>query len=393
MTDLHDPTRTLSELRDHLARHDKPLAFLFGAGTSCSVVMVDPTTGTSRPLIPPVAGLTGLCRDAVARLGPEYSAAWQAMGEQCRGRSLDPHIENMLSLLRMMSSAVGSGDRLAGLTSDQISAVENTVLQAIATAVSPDPATIPSELPHRAFASWIASTSRRQPVEIFTCNYDILFERALEGERVPVFDGFVGALEPFFHADSIKDVDGPGAHWTRLWKMHGSVTWRRVPDAVGSRIVRGHPTTSGEMIYPSYQKYDQSRQQPYAAFRERLTHFLEQDDALLVVAGYSFSDDHINDLLFSVLEVKPRTHLYALQFEDLVAAGELCRRAGRRANTVVVGPHSAVIGGQLAAWADVGVPAVLEPYLVREPEGGVSVKVGDFRVLSAFLASMTRSSR
>ena len=31
------------------------------------------------------------------------------------------------------------------------------------------------------------------------------------------------------------------------------------------RVVRGDPDLAGEMILPSFQKYDESRQQPYAA--------------------------------------------------------------------------------------------------------------------------------
>jgi hypothetical protein len=34
----HDAQKTLTDLRDHLARHDKPIAFFFGAGTSCDLV-------------------------------------------------------------------------------------------------------------------------------------------------------------------------------------------------------------------------------------------------------------------------------------------------------------------------------------------------------------------
>lgn len=35
----HDAHKTIADLRDHLARHDKPIAFLFGAGTSCAVTL------------------------------------------------------------------------------------------------------------------------------------------------------------------------------------------------------------------------------------------------------------------------------------------------------------------------------------------------------------------
>ena len=35
----HDAQKMVTDLRDHLARHDKPIAFFFGAGTSCSVIV------------------------------------------------------------------------------------------------------------------------------------------------------------------------------------------------------------------------------------------------------------------------------------------------------------------------------------------------------------------
>ncbi len=61
-------------------------------------------------------------------------------------------------------------------------------------------------------------------MEIFTTNYDLLFEQALERTRVPFFDGFSGASEPFFDPSSVASNDLP-ARWTRLWKLHGSLGW------------------------------------------------------------------------------------------------------------------------------------------------------------------------
>lgn len=43
--------------------------------------------------------------------------------------------------------------------------------------------------------TWISGTGREHPVEIFTTNYDLLFEQALERTHVPFFDGL--PLEPF----------------------------------------------------------------------------------------------------------------------------------------------------------------------------------------------------
>lgn len=66
----HDARMTLSDLRDHLVRHDKPIAYFFGAVTSCAVTVPSPDPpGKREPLIPAVHVLTDLCRDDVRKMG------------------------------------------------------------------------------------------------------------------------------------------------------------------------------------------------------------------------------------------------------------------------------------------------------------------------------------
>lgn len=393
----HDAQKTLSDLRDHLARHDKPIAFFFGAGTSCAV-RVPAEGGKTRPLIPAVAGLTAIAKDDAGKLGEKYAKAWDSIEGQCKENGHDPNAENILSRLRMMISAVGNDDTLLGLKKDEIEKLEESVRKTIARVVTPDLTSIPSDFPHRKFARWLVKTSRQKPIEIFTVNYDVLVEHGLEAERIPMFDGFVGSYRPFFHPDGLRRSESaPGANWTRLWKMHGSVTWRRIDQDGRVRVVRGEPDLAGEMIYPSFQKYDESRQQPYAAFTDRLSRFLEQDDALLIVAGFSFGDEHINNLIFGALENRPRTHVYALQFDELPGEGDLAKRAGQRPNMIVVGPQTGIIGGRQAAWAPVESPSFMaDVFELKEatPAGGEPtktgrMKIGDFACFCDFLQSMT----
>ena len=238
-----------------------------------------------------------------------------------------------------------------------------------------------------------------QPLSV---NYDVLIEHGLEAERIPLFDGFVGSFRPFFHPDSLHRLEAaPGGNWTRLWKMHGSVTWRRIDQDGRVRVVRGEPDPAGEMIYPSFQKYDESRQQPYAAFTDRLSRFLEQDDALLIVAGFSFGDEHINNLVFGALENRPRTHVYALQFDERPEDSDLVKRAYQRPNMIVIGPSTGIIGGRRAAWAPVESPlfmdcGVFELKANASADHGENadakigvMKIGDFASFCDFLESMT----
>ena len=401
----HDAQRTLSDLKDHLARHDKPIAFFFGAGTSCAVKIPDPCGGDkTQPLIPTVQGATKICRQKATALGAKYQMAWESIEASCHEIGQVPNAENILSRLRMMLSAVGGNDTLAGLRKEEIETLEESVRKTIAEIVSPDLSQITGEHPHRKFARWLAKTSRQNPVEIFTVNYDVVVEHALEAERIPVFDGFVGSYQPFFQPDSLRRKESaPGENWIRLWKMHGSVTWRRITQDGRFRVVRGSPDKAGEMIYPSFQKYDESRQQPYVAFTDRLARFLEQDDALLIVAGFSFGDEHINNLIFAALENVPRTHVYALQFDELSDDSDLIMRAYQGTNMIVVGPQTGIIGGQRGVWVSVERPPSMEVALeLREdaPDGvddgaeiadekPVRMKIGDFGSFCDFLESMT----
>lgn len=395
----HDAQKTLADFRDHLARHDKPIAFFFGAGTSCAVrVPSADGGGTTEPLIPAVAGLTELAKTDSQHLGEKFAMAWALIEAHCEESKQDANVENVLSHLRMMLSAVGNADTLLGLNKEEIEQLEECVRKTIAKVVAPDLRKIPKDIPHRKFARWFVKTSRKHPVEIFTVNYDVLIEHGLEIERIPIFDGFVGSYQPFFHPDSLRRLESaPGTNWTRLWKMHGSVTWRRVKEDGLARIVRGSPDLDGEMIYPSFQKYAESRQQPYSAFTDRLSRFLEQDDALLVVAGFNFTDEHINNLIFGALENRPRTHVYALQFDEPPEQSDLAKRAFERPNMLVVGPKSGIIGGRRAPWAPVANPSLMDGLFEIEeeaPPAGESaksgqMKIGDFARFCDFLESMT----
>ena len=119
----------------------------------------------------------------------------------------------------------------------------------------------------------------------------------------------------------------------------------------------------------------------------------------MIVAGFSFGDEHINNLIFGALENRPRTHVYALQFEELAEDSVLIKRAYQRSNLIVVGPKTGVIGGRRAKWAPSETPAFMdgvfelktevvsgEAAASNDPSG--LMKIGDFACFCRFLESM-----
>ncbi len=343
----HDPRREVEKLREHFASHDKPIAFLIGAGASCAV-----KNRAGEALIPAIARLDELCQAAVEALGEEYCKAWDRIVADISA-TRNCNIEEILSDVRRKIAAVGVGDTLVGLDADALGKVEATIQATIAETAVPAEADMPQALPHHALARWIRRTDRTTPVEIFTTNYDTLIERGLEDERVAAFDGFVGSHQPFFSPQSlVHDSLAPGRKWARLWKVHGSVNWSWVTLKDGTkRIVRGPENKHGELILPSFHKYDESRKQPYAAMLERLQRVLvDREDAVLVTIGYSFGDEHINEVIFDALDIKDRMHVFALRFSDVAEGHVLMQRARSRPNLIVYGRTRAVVGGVPGDW-------------------------------------------
>ena len=396
----HDPKRAIETLREQLASHDKPIGFLFGSGTSTAIRVGKP--GAEEPLIPGIAGLTSLCMEAVATLGDGYDAAIKVIAEQSTPDDRPVNIEDILSTVRRMADVVGVA-KLAGLTKDELRKVETTIQSTIATNVHPDEKVIPLDIPQARFARWVKAIPRQLPVEVFTTNYDILLERALEDEMVSLFDGFVGSYLPFFEPASMdRGSAAPGNAWTRLWKIHGSVSWRWEERPGGRRIVRGAPTESGELILPSHLKYDESRRQPYLAMLDHLRTVLDRENTCFVVAGYSFGDQHINGVIFETLARRPSTHLFALMHSDPGKDDVLTRVALQNANLLVLGAKRAVIAGEEADWRLVEPVETATSRLIdyafdsdAVPEGDElpltgRMRLGDFSWFSRFLESLTR---
>jgi hypothetical protein len=351
----HDPRQVIDDLRNHLAAHARRLAFLFGAGTS-SAVNIAPAPGAGEkpkhePLIPGIDALTTACGAAVGALGATHAAAWAALVKQCEGDGRPANVEDVLSKVRMKIDAIGEGETLVGLDRDQLRASESTICATIAMKVNPAEDKIPKHTPHSDFAAWVMKVNRTAPIELFTTNYDVLFERAFEASRVAVFDGFVGTYHPFFYPECLDDDDLlPTSKWIRLWKLHGSVTWLLEDGSAGKRIIRGQPSVSGEMILPSHRKYDESRKQPYVAYMDRLSRVLNSEHALLITSGYSFGDEHINSILYGALDSRSTANIIALQFQDLKEHDDVVDAAIRRSNLTVIGPNGGVISGIWGIW-------------------------------------------
>ncbi len=265
---------------------------------------------------------------------------------QLAGRNL----EEALSRLRRISALISGEETVDGLTAEQAERLDTAVCHAIIKALSIKDVDLTAIL---CLAAWVARADYHLPVELFTVNYDLLLETALERMRVPYFDGFVGTLEARFHTGLVEgspgsDAESIPAFFVRLWKLHGSVNWA-YKDV--QQIVRlGQPVPKGlaAAIYPSDAKYEESRRVPFVVLQDRLRQALHQPETLMLITGYSFGDDHLNEHIFDAATRRQRSEFIAFCFSDIPEV--LAKRAAITPNLQVVSGHEAILGGVRANW-------------------------------------------
>jgi len=208
MDTTHNPDRFMADFRLILSQGRKRLALLVGAGGPVSV-KVDATgkpAPEAKPLIPDVAGLTnhvlqsleGDNKAVVEKLLPEIGQ--------------NANIEALLSRVRLLGRALGT-EKVHGFDGPAYEGLGRAMCDQIGKIVNQE--LPPAPTPYSELVTWVSGTAREHPVEIFTTNYDLLFEEAFERARVPYFDGFAGGHAPFFDPSSVSSNDLP-ARWTRL---------------------------------------------------------------------------------------------------------------------------------------------------------------------------------
>jgi hypothetical protein len=203
---------------------------------------------------------------------------------------------------------------------------------------------------------------------------------------VPYFDGFVGTLKARFHTELVEGAptseQSVPSFFVRLWKLHGSVNWAWQDDR---QILRfGQPVTEGRAaaIYPSDTKYEESRRVPFVVLQDRLRRALHQPETLMLVTGYSFSDDHLNEMLFDAAARRERSEFVVFCHSGIPES--LGNRAATTPNLQVVAGAEAILGGVRANWK---APEEAPPGIWADQQ----LLLRDFRNLAAFLArSATR---
>lgn len=180
-----------------------------------------------------------------------------------------------------------------------------------------------NQAPHKDFLNKITARKNNDArVQLFTTNYDTLFEQAANKAGFVIIDGF-SFTHPREFAGKWFDLDIVNREKTRLkqeesfiskvfhlYKLHGSLNWTRQSE----RIVQKDDADDPLIIYPASEKYESSYEQPYFEMMSRFQQALRKEETLLIVIGFGFQDKHIKNVIVEAVEQNPSFQLLIVNY-------------------------------------------------------------------------------
>ncbi|PEH46491.1 SIR2 family protein [Enterococcus durans] len=160
------------------------------------------------------------------------------------------------------------------------------------------------------------SSNRKNPINIVTTNYDMYNERALDELNFIYNNGFTGSytrtfnpnIYRYMYVDNMnlnKDVWNRVDHFYNLYKIHGSISWKKDKNKISEVSMEEINRSSLEnvMIYPTPLKDRSTLMVPYTDLMRSFQDNLIKKNSVLITIGYSFGDDHINRIILNNLSI------------------------------------------------------------------------------------------
>jgi len=159
----------------------------------------------------------------------------------------------------------------------------------------------------------------RRP-NIFTLNYDLMFEKAMDKMGIIYIDGFIGTTERAFRPESYAfdfyypatTTEGKVSRLDKvihLYKLHGSIDWVKSPRTSSNifGILKKNPKHQEKygdiLIYPTPMKEGETLGFPYSELIRRFANIIQQPQSVLITIGYSFNDEHINRIIWEAFSI------------------------------------------------------------------------------------------
>lgn len=191
-----------------------------------------------------------------------------------------------------------------------------------------------------------------QRANIFTSNYDLAFEYAFDNLGIKYIDGFSGFHHRYFKPETFNyDIFYPGSTTAgkvqriekvvRYFKLHGSISWvsdgQRTPSNIYGieempiELIKRKAEDKKDafdygnlMIYPTAVKKSYTLDLPYSELFRHFAYCISQPQSVLFTVGYSFCDEHFNDIIYQALS-NPSFTLIIVDFYGCEKSAEIKR--------------------------------------------------------------------
>lgn len=157
-------------------------------------------------------------------------------------------------------------------------------------------------------------------INLFTTNYDLAFEHAFDNAGIQYINGFSGFSKRCFRPETYDyDIYYPGQTTSgtvhraekvlRYYKLHGSLSWISKEADSGNYYGIEEVAISKEkpdhelIVYPCVTKKTFTLDLPYSELFRLFSCAIKQDQSVLFCLGYSFNDEHINDIIYQSLSI------------------------------------------------------------------------------------------
>lgn len=169
---------------------------------------------------------------------------------------------------------------------------------------------------------------------VFTTNYDLFNETAMDRLGLPYANGFSGVVERRFNPATFRyalaeQLDLTSRKWSAvdgfvyLGKLHGSISWTEDDHGLFPIREMAVPRDPGKvMIYPTPAKQNSALGSPYADLFREFQSRIVREQSVLFTMGYAFGDEHINNIIYQALTM-PTFRLVI--FADPTLPGEIAK--------------------------------------------------------------------
>ncbi|MBO7495980.1 MAG: SIR2 family protein [Salinivirgaceae bacterium] len=177
-------------------------------------------------------------------------------------------------------------------------------------------------------------------INVFTTNNDLYNETALDCLNIHYINGFNGGLNRYFNPamfnytyskrmDTSIDRFEPVDDMVYLYKIHGSINWIEDTNKSNSyfdikeETVPKYDKEKSVLIYPTPMKQNKSLGSPYSDLFREFQHKLLEPNGVLFVIGYSFNDEHVNDIIYRALATNSTFNLVIIN--DIDKGKPICK--------------------------------------------------------------------